>query len=78
MPKDIFIGGLATVTTTATLNTEFGAYGTIVSLDLHVNPTGGLNTADCSYTTETAGTDAINGKNGTRLDGEVISVSAAT
>ena len=78
MPKDIWIGDLSVNTTTATLNTEFGVYGTIVSLDLHTDPAGGPSTADCSYTTEAAGTAAIDGKNGTRLDGSVITVTAAT
>ena len=78
MPKKIFIGDLSVTTSSSTLNTEFSPYGTIVSLDLHTNPAGGPNTADCEYTTDAAGTAAIAAKNGTRLDGSVITVSAAT
>lgn len=78
MPKDIWIGDLGATTTSATLNTAFSPYGTIVSLDLHTDPAGGPSTADCVYTTDQAGTDAIAGKNGTRLDGVVITVTAAT
>ncbi len=78
MPKHIFIGDLSITTTSATLNTEFDPYGTIVSLDLHADPAGGPSTADCVYTTDQAGTDAIAGKNGARIDGSVITVTAAT
>ena len=78
MPKKIFIGDLNVTTTQSTLNTEFSPYGTIVALTLNTNPAGGPNTADCEYTTEAAGTAAIDAKNRTTLDGSVISVSAAT
>jgi RNA recognition motif-containing protein len=77
MPKKIFIGDLGVSTTESTLNTEFSPYGTIVALTLNTNPSGGPNTADCEYTTDAAGTAAIAAKNGTRIDGSVITVTAA-
>jgi len=78
MPKKIFIGDLNITTTESTLNTTFSPYGTIVALTLNTNPSGGPNTADCEYTTEAAGTAAIAAKDGSRLDGATITVTAAT
>lgn len=78
MPKKIFIGDLSATTTVSTINNAFSPYGTIVSTDLHSDPTGGPSTCDLEYTTDQAGTDAINNMNGTTLDGATIVVRDGT
>jgi len=76
MPKKIFVGDLNVTTTESTLTTVFSPYGTIVELTLNSFPSG-PNTADCEYTTDAAGTAAINGENGSTIDGSTITVTAA-
>ncbi|MEZ4380490.1 MAG: hypothetical protein R3A79_04035 [Nannocystaceae bacterium] len=77
MPKKIFIGDLSGITTVSTINSNFSPYGTIVSTDLHTNPTGGPSTCDLEYTTDQAGTDAIDNMNGATIDGATIVVRPA-
>ena len=78
MPKKIFIFYNDTTTTETTINNAFSPFGTIVSTDLHTDPTGGPSTCDLEYTTDQAGTDAINNMNGTTLDGATIVVRDGT
>lgn len=76
MPKKIFIGSLSLTTTDTTINSTFAPYGTIVTAAVNRGVTGqSLGTADVEYTTDQAGTDAIEAKNRSTLDGSVISVT---
>lgn len=78
MPKRIFIGSVPFTTTSATINTTFAPYGTIVHAAINLDPNGApAGNANVEYTTDQAGTDAIAAKNGTQLDGQTISVVAA-
>jgi RNA recognition motif-containing protein len=78
MPKRIFIGGLSVATTDSTINTEFSPFGSVVSAAVNRDGTGGsLGNANVTYTTDQAGSDAINNKNGTQIDGSTISVVPA-
>ncbi len=78
MPKRIFIGGLSVNTTSATINSQFAPYGTLVSAAVNQDAAGGsLGNANVEYTTDQAGTDAIAAKNGTTIDGSTITVVPA-
>lgn len=78
MPKRIYIGSVSLTTTSATINTTFAPYGTIVHAAINLDPAGGPDgSANVEYTTAEAGTDAINARDRTTLDGSVIRVVPA-
>lgn len=79
MPKKIFIGSLSLKTTQSTIQSVFGRYGVIVNSAIRVDATTGrsLGAADVEYATEAAGTAAIDGANGTLIDGAKVTVQAA-
>lgn len=79
MPKKIFIGRISLKTTHSTIQSVFGRYGAIVSSGIRVDAATGrsLGVADVEYATDAAGTAAIEGANGTVIDGSQVKVQAA-
>lgn len=76
MPKKIRIGMMNVTTTQATMVGAFDDYGSIVASSIDVDPATGqsLGVGHVEYTTEQAGTNAINAMNGATLDGATIRV----
>ncbi|MCA9635133.1 MAG: RNA-binding protein [Myxococcales bacterium] len=78
MAKKINIGGLSVTTTETSLNNAFSPYGTIISLTLTPDPTGGPGEGDIEYNTSAEGDAAEAAMNGATLDGSVITVRGIT
>lgn len=80
MPKKIRVGGMPPTLGVQTMNEAFDDYGTIVTSSIDVDPATGqsLGVGHIEYTTDQAGTNAINAMNGGTLGGATIRVTDDT
>ncbi|HEY8376738.1 MAG TPA: RNA-binding protein [Nannocystis sp.] len=70
MPKRIWIGEMSVQTTEETMIERFGDFGTIEAAWIDKDSSGqSTGVGHVEYTTEQAGTDAINAMNGQYFDG---------
>lgn len=76
MPKRIIIGDMSVTTTETTMVNRFDDFGTIVAASIDKDSSGNsLGIGHVEYTTDQAGTDAINEMNGTYFDGSTNPIS---